>query len=373
MKRILILLLFTLNVTLNAVDLKVIKKTNLYDYFGNIIEEIEEGEIFSVDEITIVHSDAENAPKQLIEYKTISGLGTYISSSDVIIEGQAKCPSDLINEIWIPEYYYKIINTNDKTLLEKFEKYYADYDKWRYFTDWDNDDWFAEQRTLMLDFGNSFFIINGFNSFNGALNFVINKISDNKLYTTCTLSRSNRYEYQLPKTIQDDFLNNQTYIFTYKMDGDYLYLKYEDKTLVFCRSNIELLRQIKDLYLEKINNISKVIYPCHSDGSCDFDESKTTVAIQTANAIASTNVSKNKTMFVNENLKLRSGEATSTQVLSVMSAGTKVKILELGKAETIDGISSNWVKVEVQKGAKDRDGNPIKAGTVGWCYGGYLK
>ena len=56
-----------------------------------------------------------------------------------------------------------------------------------------------------------------------------------------------------------------------------------------------------------------------------------------------------------------------------MSAGTKVKILELGKAETIDGISSNWVKVEVQKGAKDRDGNPIKAGTVGWCYGGYLE
>ena len=79
-----------------------------------------------------------------------------------------------------------------------------------------------------------------------------------------------------------------------------------------------------------------------------------------------TNVSKNKTMLVNENLKLRSGEASSTQVLVVMQAGTKVKILELGKAETIDGISSNWVKVEVQKGAKDREGKPIKSGTVGW-------
>ncbi|MDD7767604.1 MAG: SH3 domain-containing protein [Treponema sp.] len=78
-------------------------------------------------------------------------------------------------------------------------------------------------------------------------------------------------------------------------------------------------------------------------------------------------------MLVNENLKLRSGEASSTQVLVVMQAGTKVKILELGKAETIDGISSNWVKVEVQKGAKDREGKPIKSGTVGWCYGGYLK
>ena len=56
-----------------------------------------------------------------------------------------------------------------------------------------------------------------------------------------------------------------------------------------------------------------------------------------------------------------------------MSAGTKVKILEVGKAETIDGISSNWVQVEVQSGAKDRDGNAIRAGTTGWCFGGYLK
>ena len=78
-------------------------------------------------------------------------------------------------------------------------------------------------------------------------------------------------------------------------------------------------------------------------------------------------------MIVKENLKLRSGEAISTKVLTVMAVGTKVKILELGKSETIDGIFSNWVKVEVQKGAKDRDGNPIKPGTVGWCFGGFLE
>ncbi|MBR5356223.1 MAG: SH3 domain-containing protein, partial [Lachnospiraceae bacterium] len=91
------------------------------------------------------------------------------------------------------------------------------------------------------------------------------------------------------------------------------------------------------------------------------------------NSQSKSNVSLKKVMTVNTNLKLRSGEATSTKVLTVMSAGTKVKILELGKAETIDGIFSNWVKVEVQSGAKDRDGKPIKAGTTGWCYGGYLK
>ena len=84
-------------------------------------------------------------------------------------------------------------------------------------------------------------------------------------------------------------------------------------------------------------------------------------------------LSENKTMTVRENLKLRSGEDTSTQVLAVMSAGAKVRILELGKAEAIDGIPSNWVKVEVQQGAKGRDGKAIKAGTVGWCFGGYLE
>lgn len=79
-----------------------------------------------------------------------------------------------------------------------------------------------------------------------------------------------------------------------------------------------------------------------------------------------------KTMTVRENLKLRSGEDTSTQVLAVMSAGAKVRILELGKAETIDGIPSNWVKVEIISG-NDGNGNKLKSGMTGWCYGGYLR
>ena len=84
------------------------------------------------------------------------------------------------------------------------------------------------------------------------------------------------------------------------------------------------------------------------------------------------NVAPNKTMSVKENLKLRSGEATTTSVLAVMSAGTRVKIMALGKQATIDGITSNWVQVEVQAGAKDRDGKAIAAGTTDWCFGGYL-
>ena len=89
--------------------------------------------------------------------------------------------------------------------------------------------------------------------------------------------------------------------------------------------------------------------------------------------ILSTNVAVNKEMTCSDNLRLRSEEATSSRVITTMQKGTKVKILKVGKAETIDGISSNWVQVEVLSGAKDKDSKALKAGTIGWCYGGYLE
>ena len=170
----------------------------------------------------------------------------------------------------------------------------------------------------------------------------------------------------------DEILIDAKFIF----DGDYLtvYANEDKFKQVYFRCTEETFEQLKSLIHTNKIDLSKVTWPHYADGSCDYDGSKkTTVATQTPKTTSNTNVDINKTMTVKENLKLRSGEAASTQVLTVMSAGTKVKILELGKTETIDGISSNWVKVEVQKGAKDREGKPIKQDTVGWCYGGYLE
>lgn len=93
---------------------------------------------------------------------------------------------------------------------------------------------------------------------------------------------------------------------------------------------------------------------------------------KSSTAQKSSNIQLQQLMAVRENLKLRAGESTSTNVIAIMAVGDKVKILEIGKSEKIDGINSSWVKVEVQSGAKDLDGKSIPAGTVGWCYGGYL-
>ncbi len=74
-----------------------------------------------------------------------------------------------------------------------------------------------------------------------------------------------------------------------------------------------------------------------------------------------------------DNLRLRKTELTSSEVITTMLKGTPVKIVATGRKETIDGITGNWVQVEVQSGGKDRNGSPIPAGTTGWCFGGYLE
>ena len=133
--------------------------------------------------------------------------------------------------------------------------------------------------------------------------------------------------------------------------------------------NEQTLQELKRFIKTETCDFTKITWPRHADGTCDYEDVSSVKTVSTP----TTNVSPNKTMTVSETLKLRSAEAKTSEVLTVMQTGTKVKILELGKAENIDGINSNWVKVEVLSGAKDRDGRAIQAGTVGWCYGGYLK
>lgn len=72
-----------------------------------------------------------------------------------------------------------------------------------------------------------------------------------------------------------------------------------------------------------------------------------------------------------ENLRLRITQDTSSETILVMAKRCHLTVLEVGKKDTIDGITSNWVKVEVYKGTQ-KDGKKIPDRTQGWCFGGYL-
>ncbi len=79
-----------------------------------------------------------------------------------------------------------------------------------------------------------------------------------------------------------------------------------------------------------------------------------------------------KTATVTENLRLRTDDTATAEVVTTLAAGTRVKVLAPGREDTIDGIASSWVQVKVLGDAKDKDGNAIERGTAGWLFGGYL-
>lgn len=107
--------------------------------------------------------------------------------------------------------------------------------------------------------------------------------------------------------------------FYFNFEGDYLYIYLNgyantDIFAKFVRMDDKTLAEFKKLISDNTINLSNVTWPRHADGSCDYDGSKTTVSPQTANSTSSTNVVKNKTMAVSENLKLHSCLYFYTQI-----------------------------------------------------------
>lgn len=87
---------------------------------------------------------------------------------------------------------------------------------------------------------------------------------------------------------------------------------------------------------------------------------------------SSSSLAVGQTLYCNDNLRLRKSESTSSSIVTTMMKGTRVRIIDIGSSSTIDGITSNWVKISVLAGGKDKDGRAIPTGTVGWCFSGFL-
>lgn len=285
-----------------------------------------------------------------------------------------KLSNSIQKDYWIPSYYYDLLKSNNiKNDILKYEPYLKNID---YTDEGDPIPWYLYIAVQRFYFGDFYFVSFGSNAYEDVDFFAyLEETSDNKIIYNVQKMYSHYFDYKR-QTIynQPEFLplyEKQTpFKIIYTIDGDYMNMyidKVDEKNLfqTLVRTSPEACDQIENFILGKSRDLSKVTTPKRGNNTVSKTSTKTTTP--------STNVAVNKTMVAYENLKLRSAEATSSSVITVMSSGTKVKILQLGKPEKIDGIDSNWVKVEVQKGAKDRDGKSIKAGTVGWCYGGYLE
>ena len=138
-----------------------------------------------------------------------------------------------------------------------------------------------------------------------------------------------------------------------RFDGEYLYIYLYDES-----ERIALTEAIRTNEFD----MTKFTFPRHADGTCDYESGRGVPGKKIVDGL----------YRAKENLRLRETGSTSGKAITTMQANTCVKILSLGKEETIDGITDNWVQVETQFGANDTEGKLIH-GEVGWCFGGYLK
>ncbi len=181
-----------------------------------------------------------------------------------------------------------------------------------------------------------------------------------------------------------------------QFDGDYVDLWINSKDNFMGRYIIApdvLCEQIHEFMATKDIDLSKVTWPRHADGSCDYDDkielplirfsennkagNVTVNASENPDTSAEAAISKpapdmGKIATMTENLRLRTDDKTTAKVVTTLAAGARVKVFAPGREDTVDGIASNWVQVSVLDGAKDKDGNAIEAGTTGWLFGGYL-
>ena len=355
---------------------KTVRKANSYDEYGKIIDRVNRDQRFESSKFAYVQ-DRTNSPFDTFEYM-ISYESGWISTDDLILAGSNVFPDTItttnknrFEKKWIPTWYNAILNSSRR--LEEFSREYAGY--------YDGSEEDSLTNLCNIVFKNTILI------FKTSLDHLFFSIKDirqknNVYYVNCELNRNAQSYFN--DFDKESFLNlpdltvNRDALFIVEQNGNRLRLyNGENYKLIIelMQTNQEwiglMLKYINSEYKNKPSNLKVIEEKLEHPWSNPVTGLYAT-SVRSGEAAAFPNVAPNKTMIVKENLKLRSGEATTTSVLAVMSAGTKVKILRLGKQATIDGITSNWVQVEVQAGAKDRDGKAIAAGTVGWCFGGYL-
>ena len=177
-----------------------------------------------------------------------------------------------------------------------------------------------------------------------------------------------KYEFLLKYGHDVKFALNATepkYSLYFRFDGEYLYIYLEDgKTLyeTYCAYDESEIQALEEAIRTNEFDMTNFSFPRHADGTCDYESGGGVPGKKIVNGV----------YRAQDNLRLRVNENTSGEIITTMKAGTDVKILSLGKEETIEGITDNWVEVELQTGARNLEGDVI-TGTVGWCFGGYLK
>ena len=309
-----------------------------------------------------------------------NGIKGKVAWADLFLPSNDSLPDDIKTndekERWISAYCYEILSSNAKETIFQYESYWKN--EWYSSV---GEEWHEDIRpSNFMIFDNAIDIL-GYDSSRGILLITSSeKVKDG-------IKIGLFIKYKIDTSSKDIFLHHfkkGDQEMTLKIDGDYLEMYFDGSKsplMVFARTDDYwgITEKLRAIARGEKADLSDVTWPRHADGSCDYEDAPMSKTAEPAvvTALPEAAISKpapdlGKTATVTENLRLRIDDKTTAQVVATLAAGTRVKVEAIGKEETIDGITANWVRVSVLDGAKDKDGNAIEAGTKGWLFGGYL-
>ena len=313
------------------------------------------GDYFSTHYLNVIRE--ENYFFHTIEVTDSNQKRYIVLIDDLIRENINQELHNKINGIWVVSYIFDILKSNSFNTLLEYEPFWQTEWKTSVGEDW-KDDYFP---SYIIITDNYIYI----SSYATGYRFYL--IQNDMKNNRCKCYSKDKFVHG-QVSAKNDFLTKlegkEKENFYFKIDSDYLSLYIEDEkqeklnTFVKIQDYKEIEGKIHLIIRGEKIDLSRVTWPRHADGTCDYE---TAVRLQS-----------DKRYRASDNLRLRSSGSTAGKPVVTIGKGTQVKVLGIGAEQTIDGITSNWVQVEVQAGAKDRDGKAIAAGTTGWCFGGYL-
>ena len=280
-KSLLYIFIFLLSSTLYSLNFKTIKNSELYttDGYDNYYSgEIKKNEIVKMTKAQIYYGISDWKYSVEVIYKNKE----YLMNIEDLTPEETQITFD--NEIsllqndeyrWIPVFGYEILyNQNRDLLCKKQPKGFDKYQKQK--TEFDYEWYDTLSNTVPSYFFNSLIKISLY--FNNC-SFLIKSI---KKYDACYLIEAQVYDWSMPDS-KYNFTKLDNITLKLSLDGDYLNLFCNDSLLgQFVKTNIETRQEIESLLKNNTYDISKVTWPLHADGSCDYDGTKKSAATNVA-------------------------------------------------------------------------------------------
>lgn len=268
-------------------EVVVNKDTNFIDNMGEDMGKVSQGTVLTVnsenDQICHYFEDREGKDATLY----LSELDKFVYMRDITVKNAPdSLPEDVIGSVYTMGYYLKdILNDstdnlflNEPYLKNFWNEKYADEDE--NFSDYYkpfsikfySDIYLEDYDSCILYSRTPFFIEN------------IKKENDGLVLKLILLTPRNGYS-PIFEGINEP--RKKSLYLKFQIDGDYLFV-YKDGKLIFelIKADQSMLAEIRSFYVNHEVDFSRITFPRHADGTCDYD----------TNGNATTDSNKNKSI-----------------------------------------------------------------------------